>query len=102
MTSSVIQKLYSVTMEVTAVVLATSEREAETNFRYHQGDILLDHADVCCDGVIADEDELSDGWDAECLPYGDREERPISYWLDLPPEPVRDTKTIDMFAEVQS
>lgn len=98
MTASKVQKLYTVRMEVTAVVLATSERDAESVFCHHQGDILLDHCDACCEGVIADEDELPDGWEADCLPYGDREERTIGYWLDLPPEPIPDTKTIDMFA----
>lgn len=99
--TSEIQKLYSVTMEVTAVVLAASEREAEEVFREHQSAILLDgDYEPDCGREIKVETDLPDGWEVDCLPYGCAERLSIGDWLDLaPPEVVRDTKTIDMFAE---
>ncbi len=102
MNDSQILKLYTVTLECTAVVLATSERDAENVFRSNQGNILAgDGADICCDGEIKDEDDLPSEWEVECQPYGGTHNRTIAEWLDLaPPEVVRDSKTIDMFAQV--
>ncbi len=101
--TSEIQRLYAVTMEVTAVVLATSERDAEAVFKYAQGDILSDGgADIFVDCEIKSIADLPPNWDEDCQPYGAKASRTIVEWLDLaPPEIVRDTKTIDMFAELQ-
>ncbi|HEX8610170.1 MAG TPA: hypothetical protein VF800_02695 [Telluria sp.] len=101
-TTKEIQKLYSVTVTVTAVILATSERSAESAFRSAQSEILSDYSgDVWTDCEVKNAADLPPGWDEECLPYGTKVQHTIGQWLDLaPPEVVRDTKTIDMFAGV--
>ncbi len=102
-TESQIQRLYAVTMEVTAVVLATSESDAERVFGVHKSAILSDgNYQPECQFEVREELDLPDSWEVDCLPYGGAEQRPIADWLDLlPPPVVRDTKTIDMFAEVK-
>ena len=102
MTVSQVQKLYSVTMEVTAVVVATSEHDAERVFRTHKSAIMSDgDYDPECDYEVRPGVALPNGWDMDCLPYGNLVDQTIGQWLDLaPPEVVRDTKTIDMFAAV--
>lgn len=97
-----VQKLFAVRMEVTAVVLATSERDAERVFSVHQRAILSDgDHEPECSYEVKTEIDLPGGWEVDCLPYGCADQHEISYWLDqAPPEVVRDTKTIDMFGGV--
>lgn len=100
MTTSQVQKLYAVEMVVTAVVVATSERDAERVFRSHRSEIISDgDYDPECEYEIKPGMALPCGWEMECLPYGNLVDTTIGAWLDMaPPEVVRDTKTIDMFA----
>lgn len=97
--TSQVQKLYSVRMEVIAVVLATSERDAERVFNTHKRAIISDgDYEPECNGEVQAEMDLPEGWESDCLPYGCAEQRSIGAWLDLMPPPVvRDTTTIDMF-----
>lgn len=101
---SQVQKLYAVNMVVTAVVVATSERDAERVFGVHKSAIISDgDYDPECDYEIKAGSPLPWGWEMDCLPYGNPADQTIGAWLDQkPPEVVRDTKTIDMFAAVQS
>jgi hypothetical protein len=95
-----INRLYTVSATLTAVVMATSEREAESRFKSNFGEIKDQHVDAVADEEIRTEDELPDGWTVDCLPYGPRDNTlTIGEFLDAPPPPVvRDTKTVDMFA----
>lgn len=96
-----INRLYTVSATVTAVVMATSELEAERRFKSDFGDIIADqHVDAVADEEIRTEDDLPDDWTVDCLPYGPRDNTlTIGEFLDAPPPPVvRDTKTVDMFA----
>ncbi|NHZ94584.1 hypothetical protein [Massilia sp. CCM 8734] len=101
-TESKVQRLYAVNMVVTAVVVATSEIDAERVFRAHKSAIISDgDYDPECDYEVKQGSPLPHGWKEDCLPYGNLVDQTIGQWLDLaPPEVVRDTKTIDMFVEV--
>lgn len=101
-TTSQVQKLYAVNMVVTAVVVATSERDAERVFDAHKSAIMSDgDYDPECDYEVIAGSPLPWGWEMESLPYGNLVDMTIGAWLDqAPPHVVRDTKTIDMF-EVQ-
>jgi hypothetical protein len=96
-----ILRLYEVSTTVTAVVLATSELEAEKLFKSDFGDIISDQGiDAQADCEISDAKSLPDDWDTDCMPYGPHGNTlNIGQCLDLVPPPVvRDKKTIDMFA----
>ena len=96
-----IQRLYTVSATVTAVVLATSEREAEQRFDSDFREIISDFSpDAQSEGEIKSLGDLPDDWDAEHMPYGPSGNTlNIGQCLDLVPPPVvRDTKTLDMFA----
>lgn len=95
-----INRLYTVSATLTAVVMATSELEAEQRFKADFGEIKDQPFDAVADGEIRAEADLRDHWTADCLPYGPRDNTlTIGEFLDvLPPLVVRDTKTVDMFA----
>ena len=95
-----INRLYTVSATLTAVIMATSEREAETRFKSDFGEIKDQPIDAVADGEIRTEADLPDDWTVDCLPYGPRDNAlTIGEFLDAPPPPVvRDTKTVDMFA----
>lgn len=95
-----INRLYTVSATLTAVIMATSEREAELRFRENFGEIKGQPIDAVADWEIRTEDDLPGHWDVECMPYGPRDNAlTIGEFLDvLPPPVVRDTKTVDMFA----
>jgi hypothetical protein len=97
----VINRLYTVSATVTAVVMATSELEAERRFKSDFGDIIADQdIDAECGDEIRNEDQLPNDWNVDCLPYGPNSNTlNIGQFLDiLPPAVVRDTATVDMFA----
>ena len=96
-----INRLYTVSATVTAVVVAPSVREAEQLFRSDFGDIIADNpVRGFVDDEIRSEDDLPEDWGVDCLPYGPHGNTlTIGEFLDvLPPLVVRDTKTVDMFA----
>ena len=96
-----INRLYTVSATLTAVIMATSEREAEIRFKSDFGEIKDQPIDAVADGEIRTEADLPDDWTVDCLPYGPRDNAlTIGEFLDvLPPlVVVRDTKTVDMFA----
>lgn len=96
-----ILRLYTVSATVTAVVLATSETEAEERFKSDFGDITSDQpVDAQSEGEITAEMQLPDEWSVDCLPYGpENNTQTIGQLLDVvPPAVVRDDKTADMFA----
>lgn len=96
-----INRLYTVSATVAAVVVAPSVLEAEQLFRSGFGDIIADNpVRGFVDDEIRSEDDLPEDWTVDCLPYGPRGNAlTIGEFLDvLPPQVVRDTKTIDMFA----
>ncbi|AZG14968.1 hypothetical protein [Cupriavidus pauculus] len=95
-------KLFTVELTVTAVVMADDERHARIVADARKYDIQsdsLDDFDVI--GELKSLDRLPEGWDADCIPYGGDGETRLK---DLLPEtePVRDTRTIDMFEEAGS
>ncbi|MBY0238618.1 MAG: hypothetical protein K2X55_04825 [Burkholderiaceae bacterium] len=99
-----IRRLYKVSATVTAVILATSETEAEERFKSDFGDIISDQSiDAQSEGEITAETQLPDEWSADCLPYGPTGNTlTIGECLDLVPPPVvRDDKTADMFANTE-
>ena len=95
-----INRLYTVSATLTAVIMATSEREAEICFKSSFGEIKDQPIDAVADGEIRTNDDLPEDWTVDCLPYGPRDNAlTIGEFLDAPPPPVvRDTKTVDMFA----
>ena len=95
-----INRLYTVSATLTAVVMASSEREAEIRFKSNFGEIKDQPIDAVADEEIRTEGDLPDDWTVDCLPYGPRDNAlTIGEFLDvLPPAVVRDTKTVDMFA----
>lgn len=95
-----INRLYTVSATLTAVIMATSEREAEALFGLSFGEIKDQHIEAVADGEIRAESDLPEDWTVDCLPYGTRDNAlTIGEFLDvLPPLVVRDTKTVDMFA----
>lgn len=100
---SQVQKLFAVNLVVTAVVVATSERDAERVFNVNKRAIISDgDYEPECDYEIRPDIALPHGWDMDCLPYGNLVDTTIGDWLELAPPPiVRDTKTIDMFEGAQ-
>ena len=94
-----INRLYTVSVTLTAVIMATSEREAEIRFKADFGEIKDRPIDAVADGEIRTEADLPDDWTIDCLPYGPRDNAlTIGEFLDvLPPPVVRDNKTADMF-----
>lgn len=97
-----INRLYTVSATLTAVIMATSEREAEICFKSNFGEIKDQPIDAVADEEIRTEDDLPDDWTVDCLPYGPRDNAlTVGEFLDvLPPPVVRDTKTVDMFAAI--
>ena len=95
-----INRLYTVSATLTAVIMATSEREAEIRFGLSFGEIKDQHVDAVADGEIRTEADLPADWTVDCLPYGPRDNAlTIGEFLDVqPPLVVCDTKTVDMFA----
>lgn len=95
-----INRLYTVSATLTAVIMATSEREAEICFKSNFGEIKDQPIDAVADEEIRTEGDLPDDWTIDCLPYGPRDNAlTIGEFLDAPPPPVvRDTKPVDMFA----
>lgn len=95
-----INRLYTVSATLTAIIMATSEREAEICFKSNFGEIKDQPIDAVADEEIRTEGDLPDDWTVDCLPYGPRDNAlTIGEFLDAPPPPVvRDTKTVDMFA----
>lgn len=92
------KRLFEVEMIVRAVVAADSDTHAWQVAVRDRREIVGDSdADFDVVTEIKRETDLPEGWDAECIPFGDGNER-IAEYLDNPP-PVRDTKTIDMFSE---
>lgn len=90
-------KLYTVEISVTAVVMAETEKEAHSVARFELTDIVRDSdPDIDVHGEVKSLDRLPASWDPMCLPYGGDGETRLK---DLLPqtEPVRDTRTIDMF-----
>ncbi|WP_042886389.1 hypothetical protein [Cupriavidus necator] len=93
-------KLFTVEVSVTAVVIADSEKEARSVASYELRDIVSDaEPEIDVLGEIKGLNRLPSKWDPMCLPYGGDGETRLK---DLLPEtePVRDTRTIDMFEQV--
>jgi hypothetical protein len=93
-------KAFFVEMKITAVVMADSEQDAISVAN-------RDAREICNDGEMSAEvvvalthlnqlKDLDDSWDGLCIPYGGDGNTRLK---DLLPEdePVKDTKTIDMF-----
>lgn len=100
-----INRLYTVSTTVTAVVMATSELEAQQRFKADLREIIGDQpVDAVSEHEIRRELDIPDDWSVDCLPYGQSgDEITIGQFLDvLPPPVVRDSKTIDMFAATTS
>lgn len=100
-------KLFEVELTFTAVVVAESEEEAHKVADSEAYEITRDNEpSVHVGKQITHEKDLPDEWTGDCLPYSDGEAgdgETIQFYLDsAPPEVVRDTKTIDMFAEPKS
>lgn len=95
-----INRLYAVSATLMAVIMATSEREAEILFGQSFGEIKDQTIDAVANQEIRTEDDLPEHWDIECMPYGPRDNTlTIGEFLDvLPSVVVRDTRTVDMFA----
>lgn len=96
-----INRLYTVSATVTAVIIATNELEAEKRFKSTFGEIISDQGvDPESGDEIRNEAQLPEDWGVDCLPYGPSSNTlTIGQFLDvLPPAVVRDTKTADMFA----
>lgn len=96
-----INRLYTVSATVTAVVVAPSVSEAEKLFQSSLSEIIADSPiHGYADDEVRSEDDLPEEWTVDCLPYGPcGNELTIDEFLDvLPPLVVRDTKTVDMFA----
>lgn len=96
-----INRLYTVSTTITAVVMATSELEAERRFRSDFSDIIASqHIDPEAQGEVRSEGDIPEDWSVDCLPFGPKENAlTIGEFLDvLPPAVVRDDKTVDMFA----
>ncbi|WP_454751653.1 hypothetical protein [Cupriavidus necator] len=90
-------KLFTVEISVTAVVMAESEMEAYSVAAYEAREIWSDaEPDIGVHGEVQSLDRLPEEWDGMSLPYGGDGETRLK---DLLPEtePVRDTRTIDMF-----
>lgn len=96
-----INRLYTVSATLTAVIMATSELEAERRFKSDFGEIKDQPFDAVTDGEIRTEDDLPEHWTVDCFPFGPRANAlTIGELLDvLPPAVVRDDKTVDMFAD---
>lgn len=94
-----INRLYTVSATLTAVIMATSEREAEICFKSNFGEIKDQPIDAVAEEEIRAEGDLPEDWTVDCLPYGPRDNAlTIGEFLDvLPAMVVRDTKTVDMF-----
>ena len=92
-------KLFTVEVSVTAVVMAESEMDAYSVAISYLSDIISDtDPDIDVLGEVKSLDRLPEDWDPMCLPYGGDGETRLK---DLLPEtePVRDTRTIDMFEQ---
>ncbi len=96
-----ILRLYAVSTTITAVVVATDENKAAQLFHAEIRAIVSDQSTVAGNATeILSSADLPDEWDKDCMPYGRGNDLTIGELLDLTPPPVvRDTKTIDMFAE---
>lgn len=97
-----ILKPYFVEMKITAVVMATSEEQAMLQAESHASSIVSD-GQMCADSaeLIESLQELASfdpKWTGDCIPYGGDKQTPLK--MLLPEEtPVKDTRTIDMFAD---
>jgi hypothetical protein len=92
-------KLFTVEVSVTAVVAAENEMEAYSVVSFEFPDIVRDaEPDIDVHGEVKSLDRLPADWDGMSLPYGGDGETRLK---DLLPEtePVRDTRTIDMFEQ---
>lgn len=96
--------LYAVELTYHAVVHADSEIEAMQFAEEHARDIVFDGEPDCgWSNIVRSADGLPQGWDDQCVPYGGDGETSIRDLFEQdPPQPERDTRTIDMFAEAQS
>lgn len=92
-------KLYEVEFMVRVVVLADDENHAYAVAEQNAFAIFRDDPrdDIFVCGEIKYANQLPQGWDAECLPYGGQDQE-IGDYLENP-TPEHDTKTIDMFIE---
>lgn len=76
-------KLYTVTIEVSAVVVAESEESAlaiaHDSAREIVGDSTLDDARVI--EQVSTVKHIPSGWDAMCIPYGERGDKRIGEYL---------------------
>lgn len=96
--------LFEVEFTVRAVVQADDSTHAYSVAMDERREIFSDTSigdvDVCRE--IREVSHLPDGWDVACLPYGgDGNTRIGEILAEIPSVPERDTKTIDMFAEVR-
>jgi hypothetical protein len=92
-------KLFTVEVSVTAVVMAESLMDAFAVAGEEAREIWRDaDPDIDVHGEIKSLDRLPADWDPMCLPYGGDGETRLK---DLLPEtePVRDTRTMDMFEQ---
>jgi hypothetical protein len=95
-----VSQLFEVEILVRAVVVADNLNDAWHVAHSQRREIVRD-TDLDCDVVceITSAAALPEGWDIECLPFGNKDDTKIADYLDnLPPE--RDTKTIDLFEPV--
>ena len=76
-------KLYKVKIATYAIVVAESEAEACRTAGREAAEIIFndDNAVTCC-GQFLKGDGLPGGWDLECLPHGDLEEKTIAEYLN--------------------
>lgn len=105
MSESKILKPFVITVEFTAVVMAEDYSHARDVARLHKRDICSDTDGTYSPAVeIGNEQQLRlHVWDGLCLPYGgDGNQRMHQILAAIEALPMRDTKTLDMFADQKS
>lgn len=96
--------LFEVEFTVRAVVQADDSTHAFQVAMENSSDIFRDDPqdDFDVGRKILEASHLPSGWNVECVPYGgDGNTRIREILAEIEQAPVRDTKTIDMFAEAQ-
>lgn len=77
------KKLYKVKIATYAIVVAESEMEARRIARRESEEIVSnDDFSVHCCGRFLKGDGFPGGWDEDCLPHGDIEDKTIAQYLN--------------------
>ena len=94
-------RLYQISISHKTVIVAENLADAYS-VAYEQASDILDEEEyeVDVDHEIKNGESLPPEWTIKCVPWGGEDGETIEKILAaLPPAVVRDTKTIDMFAE---